>query len=111
MKDAPKIDRNTDEEVCAFVDKYITAVMPKPCMENEHDISLMMRLQKYTHSDYYRHKKTCHFGFPKPPSKETIRCCKPIDEAKTKLKNAKDVLEAVQHALRDTEIENPDITL
>ena len=49
VKDAPKIDQNTDEEVCAFVDKYITAVMPKPCMENEHDISLMKRLQKHTH--------------------------------------------------------------
>ena len=39
VKDAPRIGHNTDDEVCAFVDKYITAVMPKPCKENEHDIS------------------------------------------------------------------------
>ena len=39
LKGAPRIGCNTDDEVCAFVDKYITAVMPKPCKENEHDIS------------------------------------------------------------------------
>ena len=104
VKDAPRIGCNIDDGVCAFVDKYITAVMPKPCKENEHDISLMKRLQKYTHSDYCRCRKTCHFGFPKPPSNKKIICHKPVDDAK-------DVLEAVQHALRDTDIENPDITL
>ena len=111
VKDTPRIGRNTDNEVCAFVDKYVTAVMPKPCKENEHDISLMKRLQKHTHSDYCRHRKTCCFEFPKPPSNKTIICHKPVDEAKSTLKDAKDVLEAVQHALRDTDKENPDITL
>ena len=51
MKDAPRIGHNTDNEVCAFVDKYITVVMPKPCKENEHDISLIKSLQKHTHSE------------------------------------------------------------
>ena len=111
VKDAPRIGHNTDDEVCAFVDKYITAVMPKPCEENEHDISMMKRLQKHTHSDYCRHRKTCHFGFPRPPSNKTFICHKPVDEAKSTLKNAKHILEAVQHTLRDTDIENPDITL
>ena len=72
VKDAPRIGHNTDDEVCAFVDKYITAVMPKPCKESEHDISLMKRLQKHTHSDYCRHRKTCCFGFPKPPSNKIM---------------------------------------
>ena len=111
VKDALRIGHNTDDEVCAFVDKYIIAVMSKPCKENEHDISMMKRLQKHTHSDYCRHRKTCHFGSPKPPSNKTIICHKPVDEAKSTLKDAKDVLEVVQHALRDTDTENPDITL
>ena len=85
--------------------------MPKPCKENEHDISLMKRLQKHMHSDYCRCRKTCNFGFSKSPSKKMIICHKPVDEAKSTLKDAKDVLEAVQHALRDTDTENPDITL
>ena len=65
VKDAPRIGHNTDDEVCAFVDKYITAVMPKPCKENEHDISLMKRLQKHTHSDYCRQKNVI-MGSPNP---------------------------------------------
>ena len=28
VKDAPKIDKDPDDVVCAFIDKYITAVMP-----------------------------------------------------------------------------------
>ena len=39
-----------------------------------------------------------------------IICHKPVDEAKSTLKDVKDVLEAVQYALRDTDIENHDIT-
>ena len=27
-KDAPKIDKDPDDVVCAFIDKYITAVIP-----------------------------------------------------------------------------------
>ena len=29
VKGAPKIGHNTDDEVCAFIDKYITAVLQK----------------------------------------------------------------------------------
>ena len=29
VKDAPQIDKDTDDVVCAFIDKYITAVMPQ----------------------------------------------------------------------------------
>ena len=52
VKDAPRIGPNTDDEVCAFIDKYITAVLPKTSHENEHDITMMKRLQQHTHSDY-----------------------------------------------------------
>ena len=38
-------------------------------------------------------------------------CHKPNNEDKSVLKDAKNVLEAVQHALRDTDTENSDITL
>ena len=52
VKDAPRIGHNTDDEVCAFIDKYITAVLPKTSHENEHDITMMKRLLQHTHSDY-----------------------------------------------------------
>ena len=54
VQDAPKIDRDPDEVVCAFIDKHITATLPTKTHENEHDIKLMENFQKHTHSDYCR---------------------------------------------------------
>ena len=41
VKDAPKIDKDPDDVVCTFIDKYITAVIPPIAPENEHNIKLM----------------------------------------------------------------------
>ena len=41
VKDAPKIDKDPDDVVCAFIDKCITAVIPPVASENEHHIKLM----------------------------------------------------------------------
>ena len=38
IKDAPKIDKDPDDAVCALIDKYITAVRPPVTSENEHHI-------------------------------------------------------------------------
>ena len=45
VKDAPKIDKDPDDVVCAFIDKYITTVIPPIAPENEHYIKLMENLQ------------------------------------------------------------------
>ena len=50
VKDAPKIDKAPDDVVCAFIDKYITALIPPIAHENENHIKLMENLQKHTHS-------------------------------------------------------------
>ena len=68
VQDAPKIDRDPDEVVCAFIDKHITATLPTKTHENEHDIKLKENFQKHTHSDYCHRNRSCHFGFPKPPA-------------------------------------------
>ena len=72
VKDAPKIDKDPDDVMCAFIDKYITAVIPPVTSENEHHIKLMNNLQKHTHSEYCHKNKSCHFGFPKLPATKTI---------------------------------------
>ena len=41
VKDAPKIDKDPNDIVCSFINKYITAVIPPIAPENEHDIKLM----------------------------------------------------------------------
>ena len=80
VKDAPNIDKDPDDVVCAFTDKYITAVIPPIASENEHHSKLMENLQKHTHSDYSHRNRSCHFGFPKPPTTKTLISRQPIDE-------------------------------
>ena len=55
VKDAPKINQDSND-VCRFIDKYITAVVPKGALESESDVDLMKSLQKHTHSDYCHRK-------------------------------------------------------
>ena len=62
VKDAPKIDKYPDDAVCAYIDKYITIMIPSVTSENEHHIKLMDSLQIDTHSDYCHKNKSCHFG-------------------------------------------------
>ena len=100
VKDAPKIDKDPDDIVCAFIDKYITAVIPPVTPENEHDIKLMDNLQKHTHSDYCCKNKSCHFGFPKPPASKTLISQPPIDDHDKIIENAKSVLQTVQKHLQ-----------
>ena len=109
VKDSPKINQDGDEIVCQFVDKYITAQIPELTNRTKCDIVLMKHLQKHVHSDYCRRNNSCRFGFPKPPSKETLISRPPNGENKDQIiKEAKDILTKVQYFLsrRDIEIEN-----
>ena len=51
VKDAPKINQDSDDDVCRFIDKYITAMVPKGVLERESYANLMKSLQNHTHSD------------------------------------------------------------
>ena len=106
LKDAPKIDKDPDDVVCTFIDKYITAVIPPVAPENEHHIKLMDNLQKHTHSDYCHRNKSCCFGFPKPPSTKTLISRPPIDDHDEIIQNAKSVLQTVQNTLTTVDIHN-----
>ena len=87
VKDAPKIDKDPDDVVCAFIDKYITAVIPSIAPENEHHIKLMENLQNHTHSDYCCRNKSFCFGFPKPPTTKTLISRPPIDDNEEIIEN------------------------
>ena len=45
-KDVPKINKDLDDAVCAFIDKYITVVIPPIAPENENHINLMENQKK-----------------------------------------------------------------
>ena len=99
VKDAPKIDKDADDVVCAFIDKYITAMISTVTSENEHHIKLMDSLQKHTHSDYCHKHKSCCFGFPKPPATKTVIYQPPLVDHDKIVQNAKSLLQTVQNAL------------
>ena len=105
-KRCPKIDNDPDDVLCAFIDKYITAVTPPIAPGNEHDIKLMENLQKHTHSDYCHRNKSCHFSFPKPPATKTLISRPPIDDNNQIIENAKSVLQTVQNTLTTVDIYN-----
>ena len=46
VKDAPKINQHSDDDVCRFIGKYITAVVTKGVLESESDASLMKSFPK-----------------------------------------------------------------
>ena len=104
VKGAPKLDRNSDEEVCAFIDRHITAVLPEMCQQNAHSIELMKNLQNHMHSDYCQCNNLCRFAFPKTPSTHTIIAkqshCPNGDDIIT---DAKKVLETVQNIIARTD--------
>ena len=106
VKDAPNIDKDPDDVACAFIDKYITAVIHPISPENKHDIKLMENLPKHTHSDYCHRNKSCHFGFPKPPATKTLISRPPIDDNDEIIENAKSVLHSVQNTLTTVDKHN-----
>ncbi len=72
VEDAPKLDENTDEEVCAFVDKYISCQLPSEEDEELRKIVMEVQMHRKGHSPTCKKgKKTCRFNFPRPPSERT----------------------------------------
>ena len=99
-----KIDKYPDDVVFAFIEKYITAVIPPVTSENEHHIKLMDSLQKHTHSDYCHKNKSCHFSFPKPPATKTLIFQPLLDDHDKIIENAKSLLPTVQNTLTTADV-------
>ena len=69
VKDAPEFGVNANDEVCAFIDQYVSCKLPG---EDSKLKELVLLLQKHKHSSYCKRNKTCRFSFPKPPSEKTL---------------------------------------
>nr|XP_054591539.1 uncharacterized protein LOC129155839 [Nothobranchius furzeri] len=107
--DGPKIGVNTDAEVIAFVDKYVTCDLP-PDSDPLHEVvhSVQMHSKKHSKSCRKNHT-TCRFHFPRPPSNNTFICTQetdvdnkenPSDKSSSDLKKAaKHIMTKVKEAL------------
>ena len=96
VKDAPKYGIDSDEEVCAFIDQYITCAVP----QTEGKLrDLVLLLQQHKHSTYCKRKKSCRFNFPKPPSSKTLIAAPESDS--DVVENAQTILAQVHKVLSD----------
>ena len=106
IKDAPKLDQETDQEVIQFIDNHITTEMPD---ENEYpDFNeLVKRVQSHHHTQSCRKKKgvNCRFYFPCPPSTQTLISRSNVNAKK--LRKARRIVDKVIRAIGTVE----DITL
>ena len=96
VKGTPKFGVDDDNDVCKFIDKYISCAIP----EQEGKLKeLVLLLQQHKHSTYCKRNKTCRFNFPKPPSSQTV-IAMPISDPDD-IKNAKSVLAKVHEVLAE----------
>ena len=97
VKDAPKIDKDPDDVVCPFIDKYITTVIPPVTSENEHHHQTHGQPTE-TYTFWLLSHKTNHaiLVFPKPPATKTLISRPPLDDHDKIIENAKSLLQTVQ---------------
>ena len=69
MKYAPEYGVNGDNQVCDFIDQYVSCELPK---QDGKLRELVLLLQQHKHSSYCKRNKSCRFNFPKPPSPKTL---------------------------------------
>ena len=106
IKDAPVFDKDTDEDVCEFVDQFITCELPS--MHNDPELyKIVTEVQSHSknHSKSCKKgKRECRFGFPKAPTKNTIltRSIDPDNEDETN--NAKETLKKIWALMTDKDL-------
>lgn len=74
IDNAPVIDKNTDEEVIQFIDKYVICELPSSGGTLLEIVTSVLQHSK-RHSKTCKKKNTlCCFNFPRPPSARTFIC-------------------------------------
>lgn len=111
--DAPKFCEDSDDDVCAYIDRFITCRLPD---ESESELFDLVSLQSHKHTKTCRKKgkKTCRFGFPKPPLKKTtiLHPLEPPDFSKDEIARHKSVWISIKKELDNIgDIENTTICL
>ncbi|XP_041957559.1 uncharacterized protein LOC121715728 [Alosa sapidissima] len=73
IENAPKIDRESDDEVAHFIDTYITCEIPPETDAELNEVVSSVQRHSTRHSKTCRKKNTvCRFNFPRPPSSRTF---------------------------------------
>ena len=106
---APKLDIDSDEDVCAFIDEYVSGIIPDSTDISKKYIGKLVRqYETHRHSSYCRRRHACRFGFPKAPSPRTIICREPTDDVDKDIavQTSTDILSRVYAAVNDVDGES-----
>ena len=106
VNDAPLIDVDSDEDVCSFIDRYISGRIPDESLETSYMAKIVKQYQTHSHSSYCRCNHSCQFGFSKAPLPHTLICREPEngEEQDTILKHACDILKKYMKLLTKLQI-------
>ncbi|KAI4876229.1 hypothetical protein NFI96_028169, partial [Prochilodus magdalenae] len=73
VEDAPQVDKNDDDEVVAFVNRFVTCEMPSEDDTEIYEIVSGVQRHSKRHSKSCKKRGTpCRFNFPRPPSSRTF---------------------------------------
>ncbi|XP_033759087.1 uncharacterized protein LOC117341337 [Pecten maximus] len=103
VKDAPVLDKDSDEEVIKFIDRYISCEHPE---SDDELASLVASRQTHHHTRTCKKKKSvsCRFHFPKPPGSRTV-ISRPLcdEDARNKTEVAQRVISHVMQTMTESE--------
>lgn len=103
VKDAPIVDKDPDDDVVAFIDKYISDTVPQ--IEDDENLRNLVLSRQIHHRTRTCKKKTgleCRFHFPKPLSTSIVVSRVPCEEnSKQTIKRAKAVILQVMNTLQE----------
>nr|XP_034326069.1 uncharacterized protein LOC105333116 [Crassostrea gigas] len=96
VENSPKIDKDGEDAVCNFIDRYVSCAVPSDEEDAElRNIVLAVQQHSKKHSKSCRKKGSdCRFNFPRPPSVRTFMTSPETDESEgnneTKTNNKSD---------------------
>ena len=96
IENAPTLEKNSEEEIVKFVDKYLT------CNIDKEETATFVNLQTHKHSRTCRKKgkPICRFGFPLPPFPRTVLLY-PLEEEVEKYKKEYSELQKAMNEHKD----------
>ena len=99
IDNAPSLEKNSEEEIVQFVDKYLT------CSVNDEETAHLVELQTHKHSKTCRKKgkAICRFGFPLPPLPQT-RLLYPLEEEVDQFKKKYSELQRAMNENKENDV-------
>ena len=104
VKDAPVFDKDSDNNIANFVDRYISCELPPEDDTELYEIVSNVQMHAKRHTKSCRKTgKVCRFNFPKPPSNRTFICRHPEDVTEEEESNAKQTIQKLWNAIEHNE--------